>query len=299
MYSKRICFLASLFIAAVCLPVSAEGLDRLFPEPGLVPGWNAQGPPEHYAAETLYEIINGEAELYHAYGFREMAAITYIPEEGDGYTDITVYLYDMDTPENAFGVYSSYRYPDYDFDRIGTEAMVSDYGVKFYQGPYFVDLSFSDASEPIRLAGAEISRAIAEAISAPPDPPAILNLLPAENQVDKTARYAAKEMLNQSFLPSGLEARYRVGDREVTGFVILFDEPDQAAEALGKLGEFYLSSHASTVEADLPGEKGLAVETAYQGILIAAVKGRYLGGVRELNSAEEGIPLLKQILARF
>jgi hypothetical protein len=295
---RRFVFIMTVFIFPIfTFAKSLEGLDQLFPASGSINGWKWEGKPVHYSPDNLYELIDGEAELYLAYGFQELAALTYSYDKNSDV--ITVHLYNMGTPENAFGVYSNYRFPDYDFQAIGAEAMVSDYGIKFYQGPYFVDVSFGSSEASTQKAGIEIAKAISGAISDPAIPPSIIQLLPAQNQVDKTARYFAKEMLNQSFLPAGLEAKYMVGDHEVTGFVVICENPDQANAGIEKLKQFYESSDATAVEANVPGEKGFAVETAYQGIFMASKQDQYLAGVRELETADEGILLLQEILAQL
>lgn len=285
-------------LIAVTLPLTvlAEGLDSLFPASASIDGWKWEGKPAHYSSDNLYELINGEAELYHAYGFQELAALSYSGKNGDG---IAVHLYHMGTLKNAFGVYSNYRYPDYNFQAIGAEAMVSDYGIKFYQGPYFIDVAYGSSEESTQKAGLEISKAISSVIPDSATSPSIIQLLPVQNQIDKTARYFAREMLNQSFLPAGLEAKYKVDDHEVTGFVVICDNSDQALAGLEMLKQFYESSDAKAVQAKVPGEKGFAVETAYQGIFMASVQNRYLAGVRELKTADEGIPLLQEILAQL
>src|SRR4030042_4975524 len=96
-----------LLLACVCDP-GLKGLDQLFPGPGFEKGWSWQGVPRHFTVQNLYEYIDGEAELYYAYGFRELATLTYFwknPED----TFFTVNVYDMGDSLNAFGIYSNYR----------------------------------------------------------------------------------------------------------------------------------------------------------------------------------------------
>ncbi|HEX9933932.1 MAG TPA: DUF6599 family protein, partial [bacterium] len=112
-----------LLLAAVGTAM-ADNLDALFPQKELEPGWMPQGQPVHYMPDNLYEYIDGEAELYLSYGFKELAALVYYagsPED----TFVTVDVYDMDKPLDAFGLYSNLRFPDYTYETMGTEGFSS------------------------------------------------------------------------------------------------------------------------------------------------------------------------------
>lgn len=286
---------SAIVLCSGCRP-PLQGLDLLFPESGFVAGWKWDGNPEHYAPENLYELINGEAELYHEYGFQELAVLTYYavsPED----SFFTVSVYDMGTPENAFGVYSSYRYPGYDFHPIGAEAMVSDFGVKFYKSRYFVNIDFGDADASIQTAGLDAARRIAGNIEGPAEPPGIIHLLPSSNQVGHSLRYAADEMLNQSFLPGGVEAQYDLDGQKGLGFVIQFEDSARAASGLERLEAFYTESGLKTESEAIAGHPGFTVETKYQGTLTAVQKNRRIVGAREFPRSSQSKKMVAAILA--
>ena len=69
--------------------------------PQAVNGWRAQAGGQVYDRTTLFDYIDGGAELYLAYSFREMLACRFHRE---GHPDIVVDLFDMDSSEDAFGV---------------------------------------------------------------------------------------------------------------------------------------------------------------------------------------------------
>ena len=286
-----ICILVLLFLGCRQSP---QGLDKFFPPSKSITHWARDGKPDSYSPETLYELINGEAELYHAYGFQNMSVLSYYSGSVED-TFLTVHIYDMGTPENAFGVYSSYRYPGYDFQTIGTEAMVSDFGLKFYQGGYFIDISYGDMIPAIQQAGLAIAKEVSSLIPDPAQKPDVIQLLPKQDQVPYSIRYVAREMLNQSFMPAGVEAKYQTGDQEVTGFVILFETTEQAQDALSKLREFYKSSGSELLETELPAEAGLAVQTKYQGVFLSRLQDDYLAGVRDVDNISDGLAVLKTI----
>lgn len=271
------------------------GLDTYFPKADSLDEWKWDGKPVHYDPETLYELINGEAELYHAYGFKTLSMLGYYSGSVED-TFLTVHIYDMGTPENAFGIYSSYRYPGYQFDNIGTEAMISDYGLKFYQGSYFIDITYGDMIEKIQQTGLHIAKKISEQIPEPAVEPDCIKLLSTESMQAYTLRYVAQDMLNQSFMPGGIEAKYILDSGEVTAFVVFFDTNEKAVQASESLKKFFTESGDKLLKEKLMGQGGFAVETQYEGIQISTIQGKYLAGVRGLENLQHGKKLLQTIL---
>ena len=62
-------------------------------------------PLESFTPETLYEKINGQADLYLASGFLELKSQRYAQTDNQDMW-FEVFKYDMGTKENAFAVYS-------------------------------------------------------------------------------------------------------------------------------------------------------------------------------------------------
>ena len=286
--------LALLICVSAC-EKSQTGLDRLFPGPGFEKGWSWDGMPKHYTPDNLYEYINGEAELYLTYGFRELATLTYFWGSADE-TSFVVDIYDMGSSLNGFGLFSNYRQPGYHYESIGTEAIVSDYGLRFFRGRYVVEIKTGDISDRLNKAVRTVAERISERIPDPSDLPPLLSRLPAEGQIDKTLRYLPKEMLNQGFLPGGLEARYLTGEEEVAGFVVIFETPEEAKNGVNRLRTFYQDMNASFVASpDVSGD-GFGVRSSYHGYVLVSQTGRYMAGVQDLSSPEKGRSLLSRIV---
>lgn len=60
----------------------------------------------HYKGEALYGFMNGGSELYLEYGFKHLRAID-VTYRGEDYT---IEIYKMESPEDAFGIYSIHTY---------------------------------------------------------------------------------------------------------------------------------------------------------------------------------------------
>ena len=270
------------------------GLDQLFPGPGFEKGWSWFKMPVHYNPNNLYEYIDGEAELYLSYGFKELATLTYFWGSVDD-TSFVVDIYDMGTPLSAFGVYSNYRHPNYHYEKIGTEAVVSDFGIKFYQGRYLVELKAGVLSDKIKKAMLTVAQKISKRIKEPAEPPPILTLLPRTNQIDKTLRYVSKNMLNQAFLPGGLEARYRIKRKEITGFIVFFENSGAAKIGFEKLRDFFKKSNKAIFHLNKLCKYNFGVKTLYHGYFLASLNGRFIIGTEDASASATGIELVRII----
>ena len=158
-----------LFIILFACDPGEKGLDQLFPGPGFEKGWSWHGMPKHHFSENLYEIINGEAELYLTFGFKELARLTYFwgtPED----TFFTVDIYDMQKSVNASAIYNGFKHPSHQFEDIGVEIMISSYNMKFHKGPYFVNINGSDDSEKMFRGMKTVSEKIVEYIERQSEP---------------------------------------------------------------------------------------------------------------------------------
>jgi hypothetical protein len=287
-----LCLLCVALLLTGCI-FRSKGLDHFFPSSGFQKGWNWEGKPKHYNPQNLYEIIDGEAELYISYGFRELASLIYYrgsPED----TFFVVDIFDMGSPLNAFGLYSGFRHPEYRFEDVGSECFVSDYGIKFYKGRYLVDIKAGEFSEACRKAVWGTAREIAGRMDAPDTPPALTQMLPAKGQAPHTLRYTQREMLNQGFLPGGLEARYAVEGGDATGFVVVFDSSSAARRGFDELRDYYAVS-GGLMKVKVPGELSFAAKTPYHGVILAFLLGKTVSGVLDLEDASKGQALVRSI----
>ena len=97
-----------IFLIAVVLTLSpkiyAKGLFQSLP--GQVGEWQARDEDEQYNRNTLFEYINGGAELYLAYDFQQALVRRYT---GPNNAEIILDIYDMGNSEDAFGIFSVER----------------------------------------------------------------------------------------------------------------------------------------------------------------------------------------------
>ncbi len=272
-----------------------EGLGLLLPPSGFMEGWKLEGKPKYFTPDDLYEYIDGEAELYISYGFRELISATYsFRGSEDDY--IVLDIFDMGSLLNAFGIYSSFRRPGLNFERIGVEGIVSEYQIKFYQANYIVELSASKREERFGEAMRRLAMLVSERIGRVKEPPAELTLLPEEGRIPGSEKYISQGYLGHDFLPRALEAEYAVGRDTVKAFVVFFSSADSAAASLGSF-RGYLEGHGSELRRfSALDSEGLSAKTPYHGYIVAVLKGRFLVGLSELSSPKAGGSLLEKML---
>ena len=118
-------------------PATQESLLKLLPDRAK---FAATTSTRRFYAADLYEYIDGEAAGYHAYDFVALLNQAYKVQDAD----VTVDIYDMGAPTNAFGVYAAECSPENHFVEIGAEGYLGDSALNFWQGRYYVKLSGSD-----------------------------------------------------------------------------------------------------------------------------------------------------------
>jgi len=244
-----------------------------------------------YTPENLYEYIDGEAEAFLAFDFRSLLSTTY-SRNGSG--EIAVDIYDMESPKNAFGIYSSLRYGDLNYVDIGNQGFIAEGELNFWKGRFFVKVIDFNPTDGSAEMIPRFGKFIASKIPDPTTEEYLIRLLPKEGLVPNSAKFILKNMLGQSFLSNGFMAEYRIGSEECQ-FFYSEQESDEAAK---KAFEMYRSTfpNASSTPREI-GDESFIGNDPYYKTVIAFRKGRFLGAVLKSPGMEEGIKLIKAFLS--
>jgi hypothetical protein len=157
--------------------------------PREIHGWVAVE-DRSYDRKSLYTYIDGGAELYLAYRFRRVTVSTY-RKAGAG--DIILDVYDMGTPEDAYGVFSAER----ESEDIGV-GECSEYGgglLRFFKGPFFVSIMAVEETVESREAVFSLGRSVAGTILPAGGVPELISLLPEHGLIDTSIRYFYHPMI--------------------------------------------------------------------------------------------------------
>ena len=178
-----------LQIDSLSLITTEKPLD-LLPADGEASHWVRVGKPSVDVGKDLYKnVIGGNPHLYHSYGFIEGASVEYQTPRLGSQPLILLEVFDMGTPEKAFGVYSRNRYPQDEFEWVGSRAIVSGRDLNFWKGRYFIQIEGYEFASQIKQGMVELATATAEHIKDPLTIPHLLTLLPSENRVPHSEKY--------------------------------------------------------------------------------------------------------------
>lgn len=106
-----------------------------------------------FAGTALYGFMNGGSDLYLEYGFQNLSVLDVI-YKGEEYT---VEIYEMDTPENAFGIYSLHCFKCLEADTAGRYYCLSDYQLQFVKGKYYFSAVFPSGTEQAKKGAGEVA----------------------------------------------------------------------------------------------------------------------------------------------
>jgi hypothetical protein len=147
-------------------------------------GYAAQGPGRHFDPDSVFELLDGGAEIYLDYQFRRLLFREYAQAGRPG---ITVHLFDLGNSAEAWGIFSHER-EGKPVD-IGQEADYEGGLLRFWRGRYFASLQATRETGPVREALFALGREIAARIPEAGKRPALVDMLPKEGQRPGSLRY--------------------------------------------------------------------------------------------------------------
>ncbi|GAB4113858.1 MAG: hypothetical protein Kow001_15340 [Acidobacteriota bacterium] len=229
------------------------------------PGWEQEGGMRSFSADTLFEYMNGNAEGYLIYGFREMAGVTCRRDEVRVHIDVS----EMDGPESAWGLYASNRNPAVGEVALGAVGQVMEGRAFFARDRFFAEL----AAEPAMPAEAlqELASFLDRQLTGGTGLPAALSWFPAEGIRRETLRMVPQSVLGISQLRRGFVAEYQSGARAV---IVMEESAAAAAKVMEALRQRWAGDW---VPLDL-GEEGIRAQDRYLGSVWLFRKGAVLAG---------------------
>ncbi len=170
--------------------------------PGEVSGWHREGDVEKYDRETIFRYMNGAGEIYRMYDYRGMEVLRMVKVEQP---EIKIEMFDMGSPDDAFGVFSHMR--EGDEAGVGEGSEYRKGLLCFWQGEYFFCIIAEEETVETKQIIFELANIITSSYKASNTKPAILNILPEENLDKNSIRYFN--------LPSSLNYHYFVSDKNI------------------------------------------------------------------------------------
>lgn len=260
--------------------------------------WALKGKPVLYDRDNLFDHINGEADLYFPYGFELLSSGTYVSRKNSDLW-IVADVYRMGSGLNAFGIYSNYRRPDFDFVKVGAEGFVSPSQLLFYQDRYFVRIQVTGETELDKKVLMDCGRAISGRLPANYKTPPELEVFNIPEIVPKSERYVAKSLLGHDFFRWGIVADAVRGSEKFQVFLISEDSPEAARKALESYAAYLKSEGKEYRIGHSPDREVLeSVDPLYGKVHIEQEDRRVLGAVR-MQDISAALPVLEKMRAKL
>ncbi len=145
-----------------CTSQTPNKLSDYLPDETDLSSWIQADTARTFKGEDLFLLINGGAEKYHEFGFRQVVSTEYT---GINDKQITLELYEMTDITAADRIYTFKASSDGELLKIGTEARLEDYYLNFKKDRFLVTLIGFDSEEDTREGLVALARAIDSKLS--------------------------------------------------------------------------------------------------------------------------------------
>ncbi len=269
---KTICLGVGMFI--FLMGAALEAKDFQFPE---LPEWKVSGEIQTFVPKTLYEYINGAADLYFAYDFQELKVAEYQNEKKGS---VTVDVYRHRIPLYAFGIYSQECLPEANFLDIGIQGYYEKGFLNFLTGPYYVKLSAINTGPEDQEVLVAFAKRTAENLGPKGSFPSILSAFPAEGKQKHSEKFIAKNFLGYAFLHSSFTADYELQAKKFKLFVIEGKNKNECRDMIEKYLQTIKSPRKDTTEGRY------TLSDPHHGEVGLHWKGVYIWGIINFNEVD-------------
>ena len=207
-----------------------------------VPGWTLSSDPRIFDGATIYDLVNGQADAYFAYGFEQVEVRSYESMEG---VTLDVEIWTVATPADAYGLFTA--------NRSGGAAEIGNDGdsdpgrrLAFWQDRFYVRARARQELDDADLRS--FAEAVSGALPSGGERPVLVDRLPPEGLVERSALFFHQEISAQSVLwlggenllglsqeTDGVLARYNIGGAAAQLLLVQYPSAEAASAGLAAL----------------------------------------------------------------
>jgi hypothetical protein len=255
-------------------------LRDVFPDDNAVSGWTRDGDTETYNSDTLFDLVDGQADAFFAYHFEEVAVQSYTGED----TVLRIEIWQLATPADAYGLFTR--------NRSGEPAAIGNEGdtdpgrrLAFWQDRYYVQVRGRQALADATLHA--FAAAVATALPTGGETPALIGKLPPTGLTPRSAIFFRQEISIQDEIwlggenilgltanTEGVLAHYTLNDTPVLLLLVQYPDANAASAGLSALNNAEVDDllAADVNDTLLAAVFGDADPTAAADLLAAALK---------------------------
>jgi hypothetical protein len=257
-----VALLAAALLSSACGEQTAS-LAAVLPGADAFPGWMPDGEAQLFDRDTVFQLVDGQADVFFAYGFQQVAVRRY---ENRQDVQVDIHVWQLRRPADAYGLFSA--------DTTGAPADVGNDGdlesgrrLAFWQDRYTVWVHARPQADDAELW--RFAEALSEALPKGGEPPALMAQLPAEGMVERSAVCFHQEISIQDRLWLGGENLLGLGP-ETDGALAQY-------ETDGGIALLLLVQYPSA-QAAAAGRTALA-DSRIEGLIATDAHGGLLGAV--------------------
>ncbi|MFC2135370.1 DUF6599 family protein [Bacteroidota bacterium] len=245
-----------------------------FPE---LNGFTIADKPEVYHPGNLYDYINGAADAYLSYDFRELFTATY---ENDSGQSIVAEIYIHKDRDNAFGIYAQERYTGGKFLNMGAEGYYDKGILNFFKDTYYIKLFAYYLGNTEKDILTKLALGISDALGEQAQFPSCVSSFPQKSKILKSEKFINENFLGYSFLGKAFTADYLSENIQYRIFIIKCETYEKCNELIIEL----FSKNDRLQETVETGE--YFIEDKYHGKIFLNAYSKYLVGIIGINNSE-------------
>jgi hypothetical protein len=152
-------------------------LPDYLPSAAELKNWEPAGTAQHVKGDDLFLLINGGAEIYYEYGFKQAITQGYKHKDQPS-LGFNLEIYEMQNPEAAYGVYTFKTGDAGKSIDVGNEGLLEDYYLNFWKGNFLVTVIGFDSKKETLDGIIRTAKIVNAKIKETGQKPTLLQLLP-------------------------------------------------------------------------------------------------------------------------
>lgn len=268
---------------------------------GFVPdGFVPMSQSEKYTAESLYEKINGKAEMYLDAGFTGLMCRRFVStNNADSWFE--VYVYQMASSKAAFSVFSMQRRPEADVVSLFNESnhYKTSNALYLFDGNYYIEMVGS--SESRQLFSAIIETAQDILVHLKPDDSGMIPeiaIFPTDNLITSSINLYLSGAFGFAGFANTFTAKYQIADQNITVFLSKQDNAESAQKIVNAYKDFLIENGATAKKTNYEILKGGVIDF-YDTTEIVLSAGPFVIGIHEAENQTTAEQLVLNLIKKI